>query len=85
MLRKSCIEKAHESYFGMNITKEELKKNAWWPRMDKDVEEFVFNCKTCSLKPKSIFEKVKNKWEKALLPFERVHMDWAAIRVVGEV
>ena len=24
-------------------------------------------------------------WEKALLPFEMVHMDWAAIRGVGEV
>jgi len=85
VLRNRCIEKAHESHFGMNITKEELKKNVWWPGMDRDVEEYIRQCAKCSRKPKSVVEKIEHKWEKEKLPFERVHMDWAAIKGVGEI
>lgn len=85
LLRQKLIQHAHESHFGMDITKFNLKKNVWWPGMDRDVEFFIRNCYECSYKPKSNFEKMTHTWKPAENPFERVHMDWAFINNVENV
>ena len=44
MIRSKVIETAHRSHFGMSTTKLLLKRNVWWPGMDRDVENYIRNC-----------------------------------------
>ena len=48
-LRKKCIELAHEGHLGIVGTKQNLRTKVWWPKMDKDVENYVKSCHGCQL------------------------------------
>ena len=85
LLRNKIMETAHSSHFGMSTTKMVLKKNVWWPGMDRDVEEFVRHCETCRQKPKANTESHRHRWEAATRPFERIHVDWAQVPNIGIV
>ena len=85
LLRNSLMAAAHSEHFGMSTTKLHLRRNVWWPGMDKDVERFVGRCNECAKKPKSNIVSNRFKWEMEELPFRRVHMDWCFIPKVGEV
>ena len=85
VLRRKLICKAHESHFGMSITKVNLKRNVWWPGMDKDVELFIRHCNECSKKPKANIQRELHTWEPATRAFERVHMDWADAPGIGNI
>ena len=85
LLRKSVIAAAHREHFGMNTTKSHLRRNAWWPGLDRDVEKYVANCAECSKKTKTNVVSQSFRWELEELPFRRVHMNWAFVPRVGEV
>jgi hypothetical protein len=48
-LRKQVLLAAHEGHPGVVAMKSRLRSKVWWPRMDKEVESVVKNCKGCTL------------------------------------
>ena len=44
ILRTKMIKIAHESHFGTSTMKYRLRRNVWWPGMDRDVEDYVRRC-----------------------------------------
>ena len=50
-LRREILDEAHNSPYAMHpgTTKmyKTLRQHYWWPRMKKDVAEFVSKCLTC--------------------------------------
>ena len=48
-LWKRTVRLAHEGHQGMVRTKARLREKAWWPHMDKQVEQFVKACYPCQL------------------------------------
>lgn len=53
VLPKSLYEKAmqlgHEGHPGMSNMKARLRSKIWWPKMDQHIEQFVKQCKGCTL------------------------------------
>jgi hypothetical protein len=48
-LQNGILILAHEGHPGMQKMKQRLRLKVWWPKVDKDVEEFVRSCKSCQL------------------------------------
>lgn len=48
-LRGRVLELAHEGHPGVRIMKGHLRACVWWPKIDQNVEDFVKNCRGCSL------------------------------------
>lgn len=48
-LRSRTLQIAHESHPGIEVMKRRLRLKVWWPRLDKDVEKYVKQCKCCTL------------------------------------
>ena len=53
-LRKEVLEKAHEGHPGMVRLKRLIRKTWFWPRMGKDVEDWVRGCHGCAVSGKSV-------------------------------
>ena len=45
-LRHSYLLKVHAGHLGAESTKQRAKKNMFWPKMSKDIEQQVTNCST---------------------------------------
>ena len=48
-LRNQILDLAHEGHQGIVKCKSRLREKVWWPGIDKDVENYVKNCKSCLL------------------------------------
>lgn len=48
-LRTRVLEIAHEGHLGICMMKTALRSCVWWPRMEKEVEQFVKKCRGCIL------------------------------------
>lgn len=48
-LRKDVLDAAHEGHPGIVAMKGRLRSKVWWPRIDKDAENLVKSCKSCTL------------------------------------
>lgn len=48
-LRNRVLVTAHEGHPGITMMKNHLRSNVWWPKMDAHVEQFVKNCRGCTL------------------------------------
>ena len=53
-LRTEVLEKAHEGHPGMVRLKRLIRKTWFWPRMGKDVEDWVRGCHGCAVSEKSV-------------------------------
>lgn len=83
ILRKQVIQAAHATHFGVRATKYIIQKEAWWPNLSRDVEDFVKACEECN-KLKSTTRNVHiDQWPQEHQPWSRVHMDHAHISQVG--
>lgn len=47
-LRKQALINAHAAHSGIVVMKRSLRSRIWWPRLDKDVAEFVQKCIGCT-------------------------------------
>ena len=46
-MRKTILDKLHESHIGIVKTKERARKLVFWPGMSRDIEEYILKCKVC--------------------------------------
>ena len=51
-LRKRVLELAHEGHCGIVKMKQRCRDTVWWPRFDRDVEEYCSNCTACVVSDK---------------------------------
>ncbi|XP_043190571.1 uncharacterized protein K02A2.6-like [Amphibalanus amphitrite] len=47
-LRERVLRNAHEGYQGVVRTKQRLRAQFWWPRLDREVREQLRGCQVCS-------------------------------------
>ena len=47
-LRHEILEKVHSGHQGVTKCRQRAKATVWWPRISKDVEEFVTSCPICA-------------------------------------
>lgn len=48
-MRKNVLDAAHEGHPGIVAMKGRLRSKVWWPQIDKDAENIVKSCKSCTL------------------------------------
>ncbi|CAB4042236.1 Transposon Ty3-I Gag-Pol poly, partial [Paramuricea clavata] len=48
-LWKRTVELAHEGHQGIVRTKSRLREKVWWPKIDKQVEDYVRSCHPCQI------------------------------------
>lgn len=48
-LRERVLEAAHEGHPGIVAMKNRLRTKVWWPKIDKEAEQMVKRCKSCTL------------------------------------
>ena len=48
-LRNAVLRLAHDGHPGSNMMKSFMRTNVWWPKIDRNVEDFVKDCRGCNL------------------------------------
>ncbi|XP_055590030.1 uncharacterized protein K02A2.6-like [Uranotaenia lowii] len=48
-LQQRVLQLGHEGHPGARIMKEYLRASVWWPKLDKHIEEYVRECRGCTL------------------------------------
>lgn len=74
-LRKDVLDAAHEGHPGIVAMKGRLRSKVWWPRIDKDAENLVKSCKSCTLVGKPNPPVPMKRRELPLAPWIDVAMD----------
>lgn len=87
-LRGKALAIAHRSHPGMSTMKNILRQGLWWPKMDREVEEFVKSCPECQLVianskpvPIALTDLPNNPWEYVSMDFSSCSdtMNWKAL------
>lgn len=75
-LRSKALAIAHEGHPGMTTMRRMLRERIWWPKMDREAEEFVKSCLSCTLvakgspPPEMLRTKLpQGPWEKLAIDF----------------
>ena len=75
--RDKVLEFAHNGHLGVERMKKIMRLHFWWPKMDRDITDYVLRCCLCQ-KARSL---PKNRNLRAssetMEPFERLHVDVA--------
>lgn len=48
-LREQTLQLAHEGHPGMSVMRRRLRTKVWWPKIDRQVEDWVKKCRGCTL------------------------------------
>ena len=88
VLPKILIEKAFEichipAHSGIRSNINRIQHSTWWPGMHKDIARLTQQCHICQ-QLRHNGEKSVNHWP-SCNPFERLHMDWAYVKDVGNI
>ncbi|CAB4011838.1 Hypothetical predicted protein [Paramuricea clavata] len=46
-LRRKILDKLHQGHQGIEKTKQRARQSVFWPRINKDIEDFVSKCSHC--------------------------------------
>jgi len=49
----------------------------WWPKIDKEVEEYVKDCEACKVTASNSNKSPLIKFQETEFPFDRIHIDFA--------
>ena len=74
-LRKSILEKLHNSHLGVYGTLRRARKSVFWPGMSADIRNYIERFETCAA------IKVKARTKEPLRPHERPPRPWAKVAV----
>ena len=74
-LRNRCLELVHKNHMGIVKCKEHLRSKVWWPAIDKQIEQYIRNCKACQLVSKDGKPEPLNISSLPDRPWQIVHTD----------
>ena len=74
--RNRLLQYLHESHPGMTRMKGNARHYIWWPSIDRDIEELVKNCPSCSTISKQPMKVPLSPWPTSTRPWERIHLDF---------
>ena len=78
-LQSAVLEMLHEGHVGMVRVKRIARSYAWWPGVDKDIEELVKTCNSCQQVQKSPESAPLHPWIWPSKPWVRIHLDFAGL------
>lgn len=82
--RDYVLRLLHANHPGMTAMKSQVRLLTWWPKMDKEIEDFVCHCDGCQVNRQSDPKAPVPFWVKPDQPWSRLHIDFAG-PVQGEV
>ena len=87
-LRESMLWWFHTSrsggHGGVGATSRRMKRSVWWPKMHRDVSEYVRGCLLCQRKPKAVLRGIRYALSRPAA-FELVSLDWIGPEVIKGV
>ena len=76
-LRKRVLKLLHRGHPGIQRMKSLARNYAYWPGMDKEIEQRVCRCTPCAAAAKQPIKATLHSWPPATKPWERIHIDYA--------
>ena len=75
----TVLDLLHEAHPGIDRMKNDWLENmcAWWPKIDKQIEEKVKSCNPCQTNRKTPELAPLHPWEWPDKPWSRIHVDYA--------
>lgn len=77
VLRTQVLKLCHQGHPGIQRMKSLARNYAYWPGMDRDIENLVQQCSPCASAAKQPPQATLHSWPPATKPWERVHIDYA--------
>lgn len=74
--RDRLLRHLHESHPGMTRMKNNARQHIWWPSIDRDIEDLVRSCASCSIIAKQPTKAPLSPWPASTHPWERIHIDF---------
>jgi transposase InsO family protein len=74
--RNSLLNYLHSSHPGMTRMKVHARRYFWWPSMDKEIEDIVRKCSSCTENSKQPTKAPLSPWPVPDQPWKRIHMDF---------
>ena len=71
-MRRTILDKLHESHIGIVKTKEHARKVVFWPRMGRDIEEYISKCRICQ-------KYQPNNQKKSMMPHQIPNRAWKKV------
>ena len=74
--RRHVLMDFHEGHPGICRMKSFIRLYVWWPRIDKDIENFVHTCEECQKTQPSPPKAPLQFWSWPSRPWSRLHIDY---------
>ena len=75
--RQKVLKLLHAGHPGTTRMKFLARLHAWWPGIDKDIEDYSKGCTSCATARRDPTRVPLHQWELPLCPWQRVHIDYA--------
>lgn len=75
-LRERIMQLAHEGHPGMSVMKRRVRAKVWWPKIDRQTEEFVKQCRGCTLVSAPNAPEPMHRTKLPSAPWEHVAIDF---------
>ena len=76
-LQRKFLNLMHTSHMGIVRTKSLARIYAWWPTLNKDIENLIHNCQNCQSYGRADSKVSPISWPRAESPWSRIHIDYA--------
>lgn len=75
-LRNIILLKLHETHMGSTAMKGLARTHVWWPKCDKEIEQYAAQCKTCRKFAPNEPDTPLCLWNTPQKPWQRIHIDY---------
>ena len=74
-LHARILEELHTGHPGVVRTKSLARFHVWWPGLDKDIAQKVYDCKPCQLMQNTPPQALVQPWQWPKRSWQRIHVD----------
>lgn len=75
-LRPAVLKLLHANHAGVVRMKQVARQHVFWEGCNQDIEVYVAECESCQVLKKDKTDKSYGQWPAAVVPFERIHIDF---------
>lgn len=77
VFQNRILKQLHKGHQGIERMKSLARSYAYWPRIDKDISDYVKKCNNCAMAAKSPVKSVLSSWPTPEEVLDRIHIDIA--------